>query len=237
MSKIPATAQIWARRERLEAMIERATEHEKATARDKLQRLNEKYDFSQPEADDFPDLFRNWIPKKSTTASAVFSVETPWMDVGNILKWIFENKFGLRAKWRMSATHSELMLEGCLGNLKRTKVFAQGVLETLQAACVTFFGNRTVKPLERAPFLSGLYDGLLNEVRPEGGMIPGYSPMPKKKAPRKTRLAKKSAQPPQAGFAVHPYDLGREAGRQMRLEVPREEICDGIRAALQDEPR
>ena len=28
MSKLPATAQLWARRERLESMIERATEHD-----------------------------------------------------------------------------------------------------------------------------------------------------------------------------------------------------------------
>jgi hypothetical protein len=65
-------------------------------------------------------------------------------------------------------------------------------------------------------------------------LIPGYSPLPKKKA-RKTLRAAKSVQPAPRVAALHPYDLGRAVAQKMRLDVPRNEICEGIRASLQNE--
>jgi len=234
MSKTPPTAEIWKRRERLEAMAARGTPHEQTSAEEKLRRLKGKYDFSRPNEDKMTGLFSGWTPKKRAEAIVVLSVDAPWMDVGSLVKWVFANKFRLGTKWRHAATHADLMLEGCLGDLVRTKDFARALLETLQAACLAFFGERTVSSLERAPFLSGLYDGLLNEVRPEGSMLPGYSPLPKKK-PKRTLRAAKSAPPAPRVTTVHPYDLGRAVGQKIRLDVPRNEICDGIRAALQNE--
>jgi hypothetical protein len=157
-------------------MVARRTPHEQTTAEEKLQRLKDKYDFSHPHEDEMPGLFSGWIPKKRAKTIVALSVDAPWMDVRNLIKWFFENQFQLCAKWRPAATHADLMLEGCLGDLRRTKAFALALLERLQAACLAFFGERTITNLERAPFLSGLYDGLLNEVRPEGSLIPGYSP-------------------------------------------------------------
>jgi hypothetical protein len=83
----------------------------------------------------------------------------------------------------------------------------------------------------------------MNENRPAGTLVPGRSPIaskskkgrstPRKKANKGSSIAECRAVEPARMAAVHPYDLGREAGVKLRLEVPREEICEGIRLAVE----
>lgn len=114
MSKIAPTPEILRRRESLAVMLERGTPGEQEVAAVKLGRLDARYDFSFPCAEE-TDLFGGWAPKKSDKSSAVLSVENGWLDAGNLIKWVFENRFQLSAKWSYSGAGAELMLQGSLG--------------------------------------------------------------------------------------------------------------------------
>ena len=215
-------------------MAERGTPEEQKVALEKLARLEAKYDFKREQETDIPDLFSGWSPQKSGKSESVLSVDPEWMDAGNVVKWVFKNQFQLDSKWSQSAVDAKLLLLGNLGSVTRTKSFSDRLFGTIQAACLTFFGVRPTSGMERAPFLSGIYDGIMNEIRPAGMRLPGRSGLEKKKGARQTSRRAKSKKPVEVSAiaSIHPYDLGREAGQKMRLDLPREAICEGIRLAV-----
>jgi hypothetical protein len=229
MEKHAATTSVRRRRLHLAEMATRGTEHEKSVATEKLKRLDSKYHFSDaPEIKD-GDIFEGWKkPSPSRQSHPVLKVEKEWQDAANLVKWVFQDKFKTSSGWRSLPTGVELMLDAGKADTARFKPFAADLHATIVAACSEFSCGRAVRELDRSPFLQGLYDGLIDETRTSGTMMPGFSPFAKPKRPRK----KKSAPPPTNAPTVHPYDLGRDVGMKLRINVPREELCESIRFAL-----
>ncbi len=232
MQKHSATADLRRRREHLSEMATRGTHHEKSIAEEKLLRLDAKYDFSPPEEELADDIFAGWdIPAPSQKSCEVLKVKSEWLDVANLIKWMFQDKFQTSSSWRGSPSGSQLMLQARQEDVKRLKPFAKNLQETIVAACEVFSCGRNIRELERAPFLKGIYDGLVDEPRPVGTMMPGFSPVAKKK-PLRVRKLKKSEPESGSAAAIHPYDLGREAGKKIRINIPRDQLCEEIRLAL-----
>jgi len=232
MQKHSATADLRRRREHLSEMATRGTHHEKSIAEEKLQRLDAKYDFSAAEEPPADDIFAGWdIPAPSQNSYEVLKVKSEWLDAANLIKWMFQDKFQTSSSWRSGPAGSQLMLQARQDDVKRLKEFAKNLHGTIVAACEEFASGRNIRELERAPFLKGIYDGLLDEPRPVGTMMPGFSPVAKKKAAR-VRKPKKSEQKSGSAAAIHPYDLGREAGKKMRINIPRDQLCEEIRLAV-----
>ena len=232
MGKHAAPSAIRRRRDHLSEMAERGTYHEKSIAREKLKRLDARYDFAAP-ADLAPgDIFEGWErPVSSQQSHPVLKAKKEWLDAANLIKWVFQDKFKTSSGWRSLADGVELLLDAGKDDTARFKPFAKNLHDTIIAACSEFSRNRAASELERAPFLNGLYDGLMDEPRPAGTRMPGFSPIAKKKLPRRKKTAKSASQAGNAA-TIHPYDIGREAGKKLRVNVPREELCKGIRLAV-----
>ena len=230
--KHPATSAIRRRRDHLSEMAARGTEHEKSIAKDKLKRLDARYDFAAPADLEAGDIFEGWErPARSHESHPVLKAKKEWLDAANLIKWVFQDKFKTSSGWRSLADGVELLLDAGKDDTARFKPFAKNLHDTIIAACSEFSRNRAASELERAPFLNGLYDGLMDEPRPAGTRMPGFSPIAKKKLPRRKQTAKSASQAGNAA-TIHPYDIGREAGKKLRVNVPREELCEGIRLAV-----
>jgi len=228
MKKVSSTSAIRRRRDHLAEMAARGTTHEQSIAKEKLKRMEEKYDFSA--AAEIGDIFAGWIrPSHSHLAHPVLKVKKEWLDPANLIKWVFQDQFKAASSWRSTPAGAELMLHASKGDVKRLQPFARDLHDTIVAACAEFSRGRTIRELDRAPFLTGLYDGLIDEPRPHGSVMPGFSPVAKKK-PGRARKSPKNQ--PHAATTVHPYDLGRDAGKKLRVAIPRDELCEGIRLAV-----
>lgn len=232
MGKHAATPAIRRRHNHLSEMAARGTDHEKTIARDKLRRLEARYDFTASVETGGEDIFDGWErPANSRQAHPVLKVKAEWLDAANLTKWVFQDKFKTGTGWRTVADGAELLIHASLADVRRFIPFAKNLHETIVATCLEFSQGQAVRELDRAPFLNGLYDGLMGEPRAEGTMVPGFSPVAKKKPVRRRKPAK-SAPPAENTAAVHPYDLGRDVGQKIRTAIPREELCEGIRLAV-----
>jgi hypothetical protein len=232
MEKTLATTALRRRHAHLTEMATRGTDHEKSIAKEKLARLESRHDFSKQSEPEAADIFFGWqAPTYSEESHPLFVVAKNWQDAANLVKWVLADQFQASSAWRTLPDGVSLLVHAKIADVERMKPFAKSLLETIIAACTEFTGRRDVRELDRAAFLNGLYDGLMDEARPAGGMMPGFSPVAKKK-PVRLRKSKKSAPPVATSTSIHPYDLGRDAGRKLRTNMPREEICDAIRLAV-----
>jgi len=233
LSKQPASPDLYRRRDNLRRMAEGGTEHEKCAAHAKLKRLEARHDFSSSSAPEMADIFSNWIkPKPAAVALSVLKVPDEWADAANLVKWAFADRFDTASVWRNSTKGAELLVHAEGEDVGNLRPLAKGLFKSIEAACVAFHGKGKVAALSRAPFLQGVYDGIMDESRTAGSVIPGFSPAPKKQKGRKSR------RPVANAAAVHPYELGRTVGLQIRVNIPRKEISAGIRLAMKtvDEP-
>jgi hypothetical protein len=229
MEKHPASASVRRRRLHLAEMAARGTDHEKSIATEKLKRMDSRYFFSDAPEIKVGDIFQGWKqPAHSNQSHPVLKVTKEWMDAANLVKWVFKDQFKTGSGWRGLPDGAELMLDAGKADTEHFQSFADNLHNTIVAACSEFSCGRTGCELERAPFLNGLYDGLMDEPRPNGTMMPGFSPVAKKKPGRKKKPA---PQPPNAP-TIHPYDIGRDVGKKLRINIPRKELCESIRLAV-----
>ncbi len=230
MKKPSATVEIRRRHDHLTAMAARGTTHEKSVAKEKILRLEGKYDFSA-EAD-IGDVFAKWLrPSYSHISYPVLKIKKEGLDTANLIKWVFQDQFGTSSSWKTLPEGTVLMLHAKESDVKRLKPFAKRLHDTIVAVCAEFSHGRNIRALDLAPFLNGLYDGLIDETRPHGTTVPGFSPTAKKKLGR-AKKPKKSEALAGSSASIHPYDLGRDAGKKLRADAPREELCAGIRLAV-----
>jgi len=232
MKKTSATPALRRRWDHLSEMAARGTEHEKTIAKEKLGRLEARHDFSRPAARDAGDIFAGWPrPAPSQVAHPVLKVKKEWLDAANLIKWVFQDKFHTASTWRTAAAETELLLNANASDARKFKPFAKDLLGTIIAACEEFSRGCNIRELDRAPFLTGLYDGLIDERRTVGTRMPGFSPAAKKK-PARVKKLKKNQQQAARTATIHPYDLGRDAGEKLRINIPRDELCEAIRLAV-----
>ncbi|MEI6377435.1 MAG: hypothetical protein WCO97_09610 [bacterium] len=170
------------RREYLEEMVRRGTEHEAIVAKEKLARLEARFDFLAKQTENIDDIFSGWgTPKKSDTVAPLIAVDTGWRDVASLVKWLLQDKFGIASSWRETKKGCEIVAGIAEADLRRIRPLAKSLLAGITAICGEFFQSAPTTELERAPFLSGLYEGLMNEPRKGGSIVPGRSPIAGKK--------------------------------------------------------
>ncbi len=231
MKKPSATVTIRRRRDHLAEMAARGTTHERTIASEKLARLDARFDFSAEEV--AADIFVGWSrPAHARLAEPVLRVKQEWLDAANLVKWVFQDQFDAASAWRTTDEGAELLLHAEKADIKRFRPFAKNLYETIVAACAVFSSGRDVRALDRAPFLNGLYDGLIDEPRAVGAMVPGFSPVAKKKPAGGKKRRMPSAVLPPNSATIHPYDLGRDAGKKLRMATPRDELCESVRLAV-----
>jgi hypothetical protein len=79
---------------------------------------------------------------------------------------------------------------------------------------------------DRAAFVMGLYDGMMNETRMAGQRLPSRGSVTK-------AAKKKKGEARSSTLHVHPYTLAVRLGKQIRLSVPVEEITAELEAVIQ----
>lgn len=238
-AKKPVGETQWRMRESLREMAARGTEHEAKIAREKLSLLEAKYDFEGASAPQEKDWFEDW-PKAGGGAHSklqpVLKIDPAWMDVGNVVKWVFAARLKVPTKWKMGAASVELGIGVHAKEVRSFKPLANKLYKNVVRVTQEFYqglGRQHVGELERAPFIDGIADGLSGEVRQAGTMTPGRSPQPLPKKRGKSSAPSKVK--PSASVrhtAVHPYDLGLEIGKRIRFKEDLPELVQAVRAAL-----
>ena len=218
------------RRDYLDEMARRGTTHEAAVAHEKLARLEARYDFLAKRTEILDDIFAGWGKlEKSKAVAPLVSVGSGWRDVASLVKWIFKDKFGIASSWRETPHGTDLVAGIAEADLGRIRPLAGSLLNDMIAICREFSQDSPTTELERSPFLAGLYEGLMNEPRKIGCIVPGRSPIA-----RKNKLRTKKNTQHQA--ALHPYDIGRETGQNMRINTPVETLCKQLRQKIEGLP-
>jgi hypothetical protein len=225
MIPLEVTPSIARRRAHLQEMAARGTENEREIAKAKLASLEAKYRFDAPLP--IPDIFDGWVkPAYARDATPIFTAANESLDAANIVKWILHEHFDVTATWRYHSEGADLQAHIRKGDAAKLGRHCKALLKNILLCCDAFSGGRPLRPLDRAPFLQGLSDGLLDEPRPHGSALAGYSPSAK---PRVRKYRTKSPPASQAAAAIHPYDIGRMAGQNIRIDLPADELCDTIR--------
>lgn len=220
----PANAAVRILREKLQALAERGIDGERAAAQRKLARLEARFDFSGsgPAGDpaETPDLFRGTY-KRSKTGRRILSFGGQEPDVANAVKWAIESTAGISCSFR----GAELWAEANPATAKRLSKIANHVAQSFRVLLERFSTFDGVHVTDRAAFVMGLYDGMMNQTRHAGQRLPSLA------HPRKTRPGMKPGVSAAAHLGVHPYTLALGLGKQIRLSVPVEEIAAELAAA------
>jgi hypothetical protein len=214
-------------------MAERGTEHEAAVAKEKLAKLHETFEFSKSAEGGIPDLFASiHISRQQGSHSAcVLRVEKEIPEVGSYVQWAFAEKLNLEAFWKkIPSGASELHVFVSKTDAAELKSLATHIYKSFLTLWTEFSKQGLGNSAKRAPFLSGLYDGMMGDGRPEGLKVPqtlgGHKK--KKKAPRKSS---KPAEPPHV--EIHPYELGLTMGRQIAMKLPPKALTGELRKLVE----
>lgn len=177
--KIPATQRLCELRDKLQALADRGINGEKEAAAAKLARLLARVDFSKPvlrTADLFAGVF-----VKANVASPVLPVPPEDYDVGNAVKYAIEKEAHIPCCWRADS----LMAEAAPETANRLHSIAATVATSFRELWRQFAANPGVNPADRANFVAGLADGMLDEVRTGTALPARAAPAPPR---RKVRL-------------------------------------------------
>jgi len=217
----PANAKARALLKKLLALAERGIDGEKASAQRKIRRLKGRFDFSAPDPAETPDLFSGRF-KRSTTARPVFSFGPDEFEVANAVKWAIESATRIQCVYR----GRELLAEASAATARRLQAIALHIASSFRTLLDKFSAVGGVSPDDRGVFVMGLYDGMMNETRNVGQLLPSRPGLAKR--PK----GKKHALPRTAGLHVHPYTLAVGLGKQIRFSAPVEEIAAELEGAL-----
>ncbi len=219
----PASARALALLEKLQALADHGIDGEKAAAQAKLARLRQRFDFTASRKEAVPDLFSGKF-KRSGTARKIWSFEPGEFDVANSIKWALESATKIPCVYQQDA----LCAEASAPTAKRLQEIATHIAHQFRTLLKIFGQIDGINVTDRASFLRGLYDGMMNESRLAGESLP-------KPAPRagKTRRAKAAASSSGSTLNVHPYTLGVGLGKQIRFSIPVEQVNAELEAMTQ----
>lgn len=218
----PANAKAWAVLKKLRALAERGIGGEKISAQNKLALLTARFDFAAPEPAETPDLFSGSF-KRSTTARRIYSFGDHEFDVANSVKWAIESATGLACVHR----DNDLLAEATPRTAKRLTEIANHIPHSFRALLDKFSAIDGLSVTDRAVFVMGLYDGMMQEARTVGQRLPNRSRVPKK------LKAKKRALSCGTGLHIHPYTVAVSLGKQIRFSAPLEQITAELEAVTQ----
>jgi hypothetical protein len=216
----------------LEEMARRGTPHEALIAAEKLRKIQAKFDFSEvPVAYDEDDIFSSFqAVRRAGSMLEILKVAPDWIDASNLIRWILRDKLRIETAWFRNGADETLKAAIHKGDQKRLRTFVAGIHKKILALCRTYFGDSSTGTLDRAPFIEGLFDGMMDLRRKEGEISPGRSPNAPKKILKRQRIAAEKTD--HRAATVHPYDLGWTLGKGIRLDLPAEELESTIHLAL-----
>jgi hypothetical protein len=207
--------------DKLAALAERGVNGEKIAAQTKLDRLKARYDFTQP-VKGTVDLFAGKF-QRASVAVPVFTFGDDF-DVAPSVKWAIEHATGIACAFR----ERELLAEAT----PRTAKKLAGIAATIAESFVSLwqqYHQAGANPADRNTFHLGLYDGMMNEPRPE--LLPTRAEKIKHSA-----RCQKRAVVLAPGLTLHPYSVAVTLGQRIRFNVPlnliAEELGNTIKGAI-----
>ncbi len=213
--RIPSTTAARRLKVRLEALAAApGTPEEGEAARVKLGRLLARVDFSV-NREDVEGIFTGHF-QKSNDARPVCICTDP--SLANQIKWALEESTGIPCLFR----GQELFAQATPATAEQFKRIARTISEGFTRLWESFSTFPTVTHLDRGLFFNGLFDGMTNQPRKEGQMLPPRATI--KGRGRKTKAAVGHA----AGIGIHPYSIALELGAQLRFRVPVQEVTNQL---------
>ena len=218
--KPPATNAARMMREKLLRLAEcdTAPDGERMAALDKIQRIERRYDFSGEPPPMEEDIFAglkgaHWsTPSGTSRKLATFANEHS--ELASFAKWTLETQLGARCTLRTPPDGIELFAETPADHVRKL----QHICAMIERDFLNLWNEYASRPGSEAGarrvFLGGLYDGMADDPRKPGTLLPPVS------APRMKRERRKRAVAVAPGLAIHPYTLAVELGRQIRLSTP-----------------
>lgn len=213
--KIPPTQAHANLRAKLHALAhcEGAHRGEREGAGRRLVALEAKYDFTlTPESD---DVFSGIVGTvASGTAQKLMTFDSADSDIAALAQWALSHRYKVSMTIRTPDPRANaLWVEADAASLPALRKIADHIRAQFSALWRTMAGNPTVTAGDRRPFLLGLYDGMMDDPRAPGSMLPARS------FPDVQRKGKKKALALAPGLAVHPYTLALDLGRRIRLRA------------------
>jgi len=215
----PANAKARALLIKLQALADRGIDGERIAAQNKIVRLKARFDFTGADPAEPPDLFMGNF-QHGSKARKVYTFKRHEFDVANCVKWAIESAAKIPCVYR----DGELLAEAAPGTVRRLTEIAAHIAHSFQALLDQFGAVAGVGANDRAVFVMGLYDGMMNEARDAGQRLPGRAPA------RKRPKAKRAAVPPDSGLHIHPYTVALGLGKKIRFSVPLEQITAELEA-------
>jgi hypothetical protein len=215
----PANAKAWALLKKLQALADQGIDGEKTSAQGKIARLTARFDFTVPEPAEAPDLFSGTF-KRSTTARRVYAFDRNEYGVASSVKWAIEAATRIQCVFR----DGELMAEATPATVKRLTEIAGHIACSFRALIDKFGEVDGVSANDRAVFVMGLYDGMMNETRNSGQRLPSRLGV------KKRRKAKTHVSTDSPSLHIHPYTVASNLGKQIRFSAPLEEITAELEA-------
>ena len=217
----PANSKARALLQKLLALAERGIDGEKTSAQRKIQRLKARFDFSVPDPAETPDLFSGSF-KPSATARPIYSFGPNEFQVANAVKWAIESATGIQCVYRDRV----LLAVANSATARRLEEIALHIGSSFRALLDKFGAVGGVSADDRGVFVMGLYDGMMNETRNAGQLLPSR-PGSVKRQKGKKRVVSRAA-----GLHVHAYTLAVGLGKQIRFSAPVDEIVAELEVAL-----
>ena len=218
---IPATERARALLEKLQALADRGIDGERSSAQSKIARLKARYDFGGPSTIAANDLFFGSF-KRAKKARLIYSFAPTEFDVASSVKWAIESATKIPCIFR----DGKLLTEATAPTARRLVEIAEHIAGSFRALLAKL-GATDLSISDRAAFVMGLYDGMMNETRSAGHQLPSRAPV-KRKGRRKAAEVAGSG-----SLHVHPYTLAVPLGRQIRFSAPVEQITAELEAVMQ----
>ena len=151
----PANERARALLKKLQALAEQGIAGEKISAQNKLARLKARFDFTEPDPAETPDLFLGSF-KRSTMARRIYSFTGNEFDVANAVKWAIESATNIPCVYR----DRDLMAEATPSTANRLTEIAVHIAHSFRALLDKFSAVDGVSVTDRGVFVMGLYDGM-----------------------------------------------------------------------------
>jgi hypothetical protein len=218
----PANAKAQALLIKLQALAEQGIDGEKTSAQAKLARLKASFDFAVSDPGKTTDLFSGSF-KPSTKARRIYAFGGHEYDVANSVKWAIESATKIPCVFR----DRDLMAEAAPATVRRLTEIAGHIAHSFRALLDQFSAVDGVSVNDRAAFVMGLYDGMMNETRHTGQRLPSRAGV------KKRRKAKPPVTTGAPSLHIHPYTVAASLGKQIRFSAPLEQITAELEAATQ----
>ena len=206
---------------KLEALAEHGIDGERLAAHHKLARLKARYDFAAPAPVEHPDLFSGQF-NRSRTARSIYSFDNLDFDVANSVKWAIESATKICCVYRGRT----LLAEAAPPTANKLREIANHIASSFQALLDQFGRVDGATAMDRSIFVRGLYDGMMNDSRSAGELLPGAL-----RQGKKVRRVKNDVT--SFRLDIHPYTLAVPLGKQIRFSAPLEQIRAELEALTQ----